>query len=442
MELYLMKFSKKINSTKIPLLTNNPYNIVLKDSTDLMNPHFIIKESLSNINEYNYAYFLGRYYFIDRCISLTNNNVEIVCSVDALSTYRTEIMESTQYVVYATNGNSDILDNRTMLSQLAKREYSLQKSDIFTQEGCFIFSCVGGGSPTTGFTDSFALSSTQIQGLARNLTETKDFFDAVKEYFSNPYEGIISCIYVPISLSKINGTDNAIRISGFDSGYSGKRIDNSLIRSSAKIPIPLRTNTYIDVKPFTSIRLFLPFVGLINIEPELIYKEENITISYTVDVLTGDIAYYISSGNMIITQQGTCGTILPVASVRSYNPISAIGGLISFGVGLASTNPIAIIAGLGATISSYQQHTAVNGSLGGRSGINALDFSLYVEQKQPSENINNKGKVIGLPYGKTIKLKELVKQYVQCQNASVEIAGEIEEIRNINSALEGGLYLE
>lgn len=75
-------------------------NVVLKDSTNLMTPTFILKtQDLVYNSNYLYCSFTKRYYYIESVEAMTGGRVAVHCKIDVLFTYRNEIMSSSAWVV-------------------------------------------------------------------------------------------------------------------------------------------------------------------------------------------------------------------------------------------------------------------------------------------------------------------------------------------------------
>ena len=75
MELKLYTFSKRRNSTARPTSSGLSINVNLKRSTSILNPVFLLQGDIEEFLLYDYAYYNGRYYFID---DVTVENADIV----------------------------------------------------------------------------------------------------------------------------------------------------------------------------------------------------------------------------------------------------------------------------------------------------------------------------------------------------------------------------
>ena len=88
-------FTKRRNSTKQPT-GGSTVICTLKEATSIEHPTFVLA---SNDFTINYVNAFGAYYFVDDIIALTNDMLELHCTVDVLATYKDSIGSSSQYVI-------------------------------------------------------------------------------------------------------------------------------------------------------------------------------------------------------------------------------------------------------------------------------------------------------------------------------------------------------
>ncbi len=88
-------------------------NVIIKEPRNMARPTFILATNpLVYNSNYLYCSFTSRYYYIDRVDVLTGGRIAINCNIDAMYTYRNEILNSSGWVVRSdsTNDNSDNYD--------------------------------------------------------------------------------------------------------------------------------------------------------------------------------------------------------------------------------------------------------------------------------------------------------------------------------------------
>lgn len=75
-----------------------PVAVVLKNTTDIMDPTFTLSGvAWSDLDDVNYLYApdLNRYYFVTDIQSVRNGVFDLVCHVDVLESYASEIRQQT-----------------------------------------------------------------------------------------------------------------------------------------------------------------------------------------------------------------------------------------------------------------------------------------------------------------------------------------------------------
>lgn len=84
--------------------------VVYKEGCSILTPHIIIKTP-TKLLQYNYlySYDFERYYFIEDVITLPQGQVELVCKVDVLYSFRDAIMDLVVHEERATNGQSNLI---------------------------------------------------------------------------------------------------------------------------------------------------------------------------------------------------------------------------------------------------------------------------------------------------------------------------------------------
>lgn len=109
----MIQDEKVINKNLTGVEQSTPINLVLKDSTDIMSPVFILQNP-TVITGYNYAYIpeFNRYYFVGRPEIDTQNICTITLREDVLMSYKTDIMSLNVIAERSTNNyNRYLVDN-------------------------------------------------------------------------------------------------------------------------------------------------------------------------------------------------------------------------------------------------------------------------------------------------------------------------------------------
>lgn len=220
MKIELYSFSKKPNSLAIPDGTSGVVlDCYITDATSVVNPIFKMQLGQNmDIVQYNYAYVLdfNRYYFIND-ITSERGFWFLHCIVDALGSWRTDILDSTQYV---TRSQSDIditlLDNLYPATTTVKQETTdLDMYDVYHYAfGTYVIAVLN--KPFEKLTDPvggygvtlYALTYLEFVWLLEKLmTDGKwagfnDIQELLKARF-NPLQYIVSARWYPIRIDNM-----------------------------------------------------------------------------------------------------------------------------------------------------------------------------------------------------------------------------------------------
>ena len=476
--------SKRRNSTLRPSLSDTR-NVKIKDDTSIDRPIFILT---GNDFNYNYAKWNDHYYFIDDIKSIHNNLIEVSCVLDVLATYKDYILNSTQYVCYSNvSGGVWLPDTRIPIMRNAITNRSSITVDGLSDTGSYILSVVG----KTGV-DVFRVSRETIQALIEDLQDWRDDLAAdIKSTFDftdeltaleslanaitdtgaigNAYEVAVqcirSCIWVPFSSVIVGGVETEIYLGNYPTGLRGYKISTSYHSGNLPISIPWHYSdwrrTYCE-----SIYLYLPFVGLINVNVDDISTTSSLSIKYSVTASDGRIVYQVDAGSQIIgTYGGDCSMQIPIG----INQLSSAGELVttlgnginkmvSSGIlgagGLASGNVVGAVQGftnlgMAGVSTSYEvanvmlsTHLSCIGGIGGGAGA-GLDLKAHcISVSRPTVVEPSAMRLtMGVPTMKPLKLSSC-SGYCQCTNAHVSAPAHASELDAIDSYVNGGFYIE
>ena len=161
-------FSKRKNSTKQPT-GGTQITVRLKDNCSVEAPVFILTGGLP---DYNYVEAFGHYYFVSDIVSLTADVSEIHCTQDVLATYKSDIGNTTAFVMYDTSSNTQIPDNRLAIKTVpvVSSNY-VDLSSHISKTGTFIATVTGQNA-----TQAYIISAANIANLIPNLQHYPSHF--------------------------------------------------------------------------------------------------------------------------------------------------------------------------------------------------------------------------------------------------------------------------
>ena len=164
-------------------------------------------------------------------------------------------------------------------------------------------------------TTSYALTETRLRQLSGFLWSA-DFIDNIKLLNNSPIENIISCKRIPFD---INGTDESIVLGNVDTGVHGNKIDTGHSFTIGSASVSKKYNNFLDYSPYTNIWIFLPFIGMRQLDTDK-YMGRTLKVVYKVDIVTGSCCACIYASNssgkylLIDAYNGSCGIDIPISA--------------------------------------------------------------------------------------------------------------------------------
>jgi len=413
---------------------------------------------------------------VEDSVQINNTHIEITCSLDVLTTYKNQILETKAYVLYSDSaGRTDLIDNRNVKSVTWTYRGSVsEQPDIFKpSEGVYILQVINGHSNAkVSSVASYIIPPTQMDSLMAALYDDSDFFDNLIQYIQNPANFLVKCMWYPFSMSYLSDRgitadfDDNLYIGNYDTGIQAARISNKVTIHDLT-EIRLRNLLYDNYQYDESncvVKCNLPFFGVVDLPISTALKSGNrdFIIQYSLDLLTGTLLYEIlgCKGEAVYTvktYRTQLGVEVPLG-LQTYNPLPLIGSVVSAGMNVGGSiaasvmmpayTPFAIgnigsnVGHLISSVSSLQRDNGVVGQLGSRVDIEKNTYiSAVVLTADLAESITAKKEVLGLPCASTVELGTL-SGYVQTHNASVSAIARKPIIDTINAYLDGGVYIE
>lgn len=469
-------FSKRKNSTKQPTGTGTELSIRLKEDTSIHNPSIVLT---GNVLTYNYVYIsaFNRYYFVDDAIILTNGMTQYNLSEDVLASNKSAIGSTVAHILYSSTGyNANIVDSR-IISEVRKKVTTEDFSmPLFDKDGCFIVSVINTIGGSTGAATQYVLNQSKLNDLILYLTST-DILSDLKNLVQKSIDTIISCIWVPIDYTAITTGDynsltqiDTIIFGDKDSNISSYRLKpNPVIAGQTSINIPWHYNDFRRQPPYTSLSMYIPFFGTTDLNAADFLSDDELDnnafyLVYSIDIATGDVSLLIQNKSDLAYVKSINYSIAvncPIAQISNQmqgavaSTGGAVGGLVATVASIATGNaPAAIGSGLATVLAAGNaalqynaRSTSIKGTTQGRSlsfNNNTLATTLIVfAMSQMTEDPDSANYIAtkGRPVLQTHAISNH-SGYVQCEEASVSIAGESTEMEEINSYLNGGFYYE
>ena len=304
------------------------------------------------------------------------------------------------------------------------------------------------------------METSYLNNLCRNLFDVS-VASILATAFYDPFATIIKCYWIPVDGATVDAkcdanaiiTLNNSPISTTARPVYGKQVNDAIVTLTAtSIAIPNRYQDFRDSQPYTTLSLYLPGIGLTDLNANDFSDSTNVNIYTRVDLTTGDIIYwvYTDHGDVVKTVSFNGAVDVPLAhvSANSTSALSSIGGAITTGATYMLTGNTTVLA-MGALSAATSAATAYNqrsvslkGNVQGKSAFQDVTFSLGVAQLV-TEDPDNADYIArwGRPVGVTHAISNH-SGYIQCDGASVSITGTAIEKDRVNTYLNTGFYYE
>lgn len=484
---YWTGFSKRENSTKLPTDTGTKVEILLKEDTSIDAPSIVLTGNILNL-DYCYIPDFGKYYFVGSPVILANDMTQYDLVEDCLGTHKTEIGNTVAHIAYASTGyNVDIVDAR--MAVLGSRLfYQTFETLPFDKKGCYCVGVVNGNSSgRQGSVTYYLMDDLELTKIIAYMMQD-EFLQCIEEYFNGKVIDLIqSCIWLPLkyadAIKLFHGSPatpetqlkigNTILSNGYDNVFQPldpilmtiypintpvAELQDSNGYVTMSVAIGNKWQDFRDCQPYSSASLYLPGVGVVDLNINDFYGSSNVNINILFDVITGDCTYRIldDDGNLLKTIAFNTSVNVSLAQITT-NVSGALtgiggvaGGITGLGITAATGNVVGVVSsgmgivasGTAAIMAANQRSVSIKGTNNGRSAFDVLTAILTLVQLD-TEDIDDANYIAkcGRPVCETHSINNH-SGYVQCEAATIEIAGDSFERETINRFLNSGFYYE
>ena len=423
--------------------------------------------------DYCYAYISkwDKYYFVATPNILTNYHVQYDLEEDYLATRKTEVGSTVAHVAFSSSGfNKYIPDTRMCVRSDRVYQNATSAASGLSSVGCYILSVINDTSNgLNGAATYYMLSSGDLAKLTKNLLDAS-ILTQIQNIFNDPMDCIVSCTWIPLTASEMTGhlgtaefvhLGNAELDGGGDPSMAcaGSPVTDPIVElTPVTLTIPYKWNDFRDGQPYTSFSLYLPGLGETDLNANDFIESATVSIYPRIDITTGDIIYWVYDDNGIVlktvTFSGGCDVPLAHITTNAKGALATIGGsvggLVTSALGAVTGNApltvgggLALLGAAGSTAMQFNtRSTSVKGSTNGRSAFKDTTFKLTV-CSQETEDPDNASYIAR--WGRPVATTHAISNhsgYVQCDNASVSIAGDNTEREIINNYLNTGFFYE
>lgn len=358
----MYQFNKRINSTKKPTAAGDIFSCEMKESSSILFPVVEIRTGNSNsiIPLYNYAYIseFNRYYWIDDIVyDMGYWTISMHC--DALASFRTEILNTKQYVIRASADSDNTIADTLYITKAGS---FLDEADWEEYEGISgdknkVYVTTGGTTTAQNYFNVGFTSGKFVVGIVGNNTagvtyysfgngdfknfinsaltftpsDMNDVSSGIANAVFNPIQYITSVRWFPIA-PYYSSTTTSIKVGGYTipGSYTAGIVSvGSISKINFEIGIPKHPSNYpyMNLSPFTDLSLVLQPFGVVPLDTTKLMNTDKINIEIDVDFCYGLATLYVSRRipNSSMPQLNVSGVVYTVSTEYGVTlPISSL----------------------------------------------------------------------------------------------------------------------
>ena len=349
---FYSNFSKRENSTKQPT-GGTSYNVAFKEGFSVMGGTIKLQSSFDTAKNFTAANYENRFYKVDNVVSINNDIVDIILSLDALATYRSNIAAYRGLITRCPSGNVDTNniykdDKVQPLSDYIIREKEINLLDI-TQSICYQVRF-----KSTFLNEIYYMNTAALYDLANQL-------NSVLGTSLSLGEAVESILAVPIPIGIIVGQDtNTVYINTMSLQINSGKVVRVTQPSTVSIKTGIVdfTNTYFKYTDFKKYdedftKLAVVYNGSSTNIPTGVLRG-NLQYSFEMDIFSLDTRFELT----LWTEENRGDSLI-------YSSVGNLGIPCSIGFGNAIYNSLKIatlVASRGATSVSQEINSDIRRS--------------------------------------------------------------------------------
>ena len=371
-------FQKKLNSTKLPVSSADDITLTveLKNVTNLFTPTLVIgadvfTDGLGNIvnpMRYNYCYIADfeRYFFV-RSWSWVLGRWECALEVDVLASFKTEIGESSLYVLRAySKFNGNIVDTKYPVEAVnvatnwnvktfggVSSPWNTNIYNAAITDGFYVVSIVNNDSGAIGAVSHYAFAPAVMAELMNKLYATPTWMNIqdanisedLQKMLFNPMQYITQVHWIPTGFNTSGATGiHTIPYGWWSLTLTGTvyKINTTNVKKNISIDISIPNHPqvgigyrrrYLQLSPYTTAALYFPPFGFIPLDTTKLYMCDTVHCEVVLDVLTGKGTLLVNGTRTEDGVTGSAGTCyattaqvgVPISIAQMSVDMSALG---------------------------------------------------------------------------------------------------------------------
>lgn len=291
-------------------------------------------------------------------------------------------------------------------------------------------------------------SSSQLDALGGYLWDSS-IIAAIRDIWQDPMDGLISLQQVYVT--PVTGSAHNIILGFLDSGVSSPVVTQQFVEvNCGSVTVPENKKNATDYAPYTSLHLYLPFIGIVELDTNECMKS-TISVKYKVDVYTGTCLATVSvdreedmpNDPILYTYSGNCSQQLPLTSGNATGMLSALVGAVTAGISVGSGGGLSTLAGaqlLGNSLTHDMMHVSHSGNISANAGIMGQKKPYLIIGRRHCYDANNYNAYYGFPANKTVVLGNH-SGFCRVKSAWIKTSALQEEYNQIMELLEDGVFI-
>lgn len=475
MNVSLMSFSKKKNSTATPSSGGSTKTGTLRTGCSVLNPIIGFELSRTTFANWNYAYISDfyRYYYIQDW-KWEGGLWWAYMEVDPMASFKAGIGASSCYVLRAASeGDEKIIDELypATCKRITKHvilENPIIEATDFT-EGTYVIGIMGKNA-SAGAVSYYALTPSQMGSFRSALLSDSSYVgiteitDNLLKSLFNPAQYLVSANWFPYEITG-SGSGN-IDVGWWQSSASASTLNNFVLEFDDTLELEFEVEEenwrgYMFSAPYSTYTIIIPPFGEIQLDPQIVAADMTFDPelpSFGMLELEYNVKVDLISGNGYLLLKTSAGSILTFREGKMAVPVQL--GQVTQDIAGATTSTISSSftgataakmsgsVGLGAaitvlgTVASAAQYMAPRAvSVGMNAGIALYSFNIIAEMTYTpivEENVSENGK----PLCQTKTISSL-SGYIKTMNADITLSGATDaEQEQIRAMMNGGFFYE
>lgn len=239
---------------------------------------------------------------------------------------------------------------------------------------------------------------------------SSNFIDQLLKLFSSPMDAIIG-LHKIYATPATGGAQN-IKVGYLDSGVPSKIVTEQYTKvDCGTVNCYEYFGNVLDYNPYTNIRLYLPFIGIIDLSNSDVMRS-NINVVYHVDVLSGACLAEVKitrdgGGGTLYQYAGNAATTLPISSGSYMGVVSSVSSVATRALaGFASGGALgAIASGATGVLNAQGTNVVHSGGFSGNAGAMGCKKPYLIIERPQTETADNTAKLLGYGSNLFTKLK-------------------------------------